>query len=97
MPHGRHDVVGVTGEDGETGAGLPVPYAEGLVVRGREDPWELVVKKDGANVVEVSVEGKETFLEFPVPYFNFVVVAARDKEGLGGMEVDASDRAFDDR
>jgi hypothetical protein len=90
MKLGTHDIVGVAGEDGQAGPGLPVPNANGLIIGGGEDPGEFVVKKDGADVVQVSVESKETALELPVPDFDFVVVSTRDKERLGGMKVHAS-------
>ena len=65
-----------------------------LIIGGGDDPWELVVEKDCADVVEVSVQGKETAALLPVPDFDLVVVAARDKERLVRVEINASHGAY---
>lgn len=54
-----HDVVVVAGENGNALARLPVPDPDRLVVGSGEDPGVLVVEVDGADVVEVTVEGKK--------------------------------------
>ena len=51
---GAHDVVVVSGEDGDRGTGLPVPDADGLVIGCREDPWVVMVELYGADVIEVA-------------------------------------------
>lgn len=55
-----HDVVVVARQYGDTLPTLPVPDPNGLIIRSREDPRVLVVEVDGADVVEVTVEGEET-------------------------------------
>lgn len=85
-----HDVVVVTGEDGDAGAALPVPDADGLVVGGGDDPGLLRVEVDGADIVEVAVEGEEASTVLVVPDLDLVVVSAGDEEGLGRVEVDSA-------
>ena len=50
----------VTGEDGDTLPRLPIPDSDSLIVRGGEDPGVFVVKVDGTDVVEMTVESEET-------------------------------------
>lgn len=46
--------MGVSGQYGQTMAGLPVPDANGLVVAGADDPGVLVVEGDRADVIQVA-------------------------------------------
>lgn len=48
---------------------------------------------DSADVVEVPQQREEAAPLLVVPHLDFVVVAARHKEGLGGVKVDAAHRA----
>ena len=64
----------VTGQNGDAGARLPVPDADGLVVAGADNPGVLVVELDGADVVEVSEESEEAPVELVVPDLNLVIV-----------------------
>lgn len=51
------------------------------------------MEKYGSNVVQMPVQRKETAPLFPVPDFDLVVVTARDKERLVGMEINSSNGA----
>ena len=53
-----------------------------------------MVKEDGANVVQVAVEGEQAAALFPVPNLYLVVVSTRDKERLGRMKMNASHRTY---
>jgi hypothetical protein len=48
------------------------------------------VEKDGANVVQVTVERKETAPLLVVPHFDLVVVSTRYKNRLGWMKGDTA-------
>lgn len=72
---------------------MPVPYPDGLVVRGGDNPRQLVVEEDGADVVEMAVEGEKAPPRLVGPDLDLVVIASRYEEGLGLVEVDAPDRA----
>ena len=73
-----HDVVVVTGENGDARTTLPITDANGFVVRGTEDPRMFMVEEDGAYVVEVAVESEETFARLVVPHLDLVVVTTTD-------------------
>lgn len=73
-----HNVVVVTGEDGDARSALPIPDANGLIVGGTEYPRVFMVEEDGADVVEMAVEGKETLTSFVVPDFDLVIVTTTD-------------------
>ena len=64
---GAHDVVVVPGEDGDAGAGLPVPDADRLVVGGREDPGVLVVEHRRADVVQMAQQVEQASLQLVIP------------------------------
>ena len=66
----RHDVVVVTGEDGDGGTGLPVPNADCLVVRGGHDPWVLPVEEGRPDVIQVSQQGEQASTLLVVPNFD---------------------------
>lgn len=74
------------------GAILPVPYPDGLVIRRRQDPWQLMVEEYGPDIVQVAVQREQTSPSLVRPDLDLVVVTARDEEGLGVVEVDSSDR-----
>jgi len=74
MEQGTHDVVIVTGQNGDARARLPVPDADGLVVAGADNPWVLVVELDGADVIKVSEESEEAPMELVVPHLDLVIV-----------------------
>lgn len=73
---------------------LPVPDANGLVVRGRNDPGKLVVEEDGADIVEMAIEGEEAATSLKRPDLDLVVITTRHEEGLRLVEVDASYRTI---
>ena len=95
MKIGAHDVVVVASEHSDAGARLPVPNANGLIVRGRQNPRVFVVKLNGANVVEVTEQREEATTLLVVPDLDFVVVAARHKERLRRVEAHAAHRAYE--
>ena len=35
---------------------LPIPYPDGLVVTGADNPGKLVVEEDGSNIVQMPVQ-----------------------------------------
>lgn len=73
---------------------LPIPDAHRLIVTGGHDPRALMVKVDGADVVEMADKSKDAATELVVPDFDLVVIATGHEERLRTMEVDTSDRAF---
>lgn len=52
------------------------------------------MKLHGADIVQMAQQGEEAAAQFVVPHFDFVVVSARDDEGLMEVEVDAADGAI---
>ena len=71
---------------------MPVPYPDSLIVGGRDDPWQLVVEENGPNVVQVAIEREEAPPGLVAPHLDLVVVASRDEERLGLVEIDTSNR-----
>lgn len=55
MELSAHGVMVVACHGAKQGAVLPVPYPNGLVVTGTDDPRKLVVEEDGADIVEVPI------------------------------------------
>ena len=70
---------------------MPIPYSYGLVIGAGKDPWELVVKENRSDIVQVAIQGKETPPGLIRPDFDFVIISTRNKKRLGLMEVDTSD------
>jgi len=64
------------------GSVLPVPYPNGLVVAGADDPGELVVEEYGSDIVEMAVQGEQAPPSLVGPDFDLIVVASRHKERL---------------
>lgn len=87
-----HCVVIVTRHRADQRSILPIPDANGLIVRAGEDPGKLVVEEDGANVIEMSIESEEAPSSLVRPDLDFVVVPAGDEQRLSLVEVDSSDR-----
>jgi hypothetical protein len=50
------------------------------------------MEKNSPDIVHVSVERDDAPLDLVIPDFDLEVVAAGNKQGLGKMEIDASDR-----
>jgi hypothetical protein len=48
-----HDVMVVSGQDGDTSPRLPIPNPDSLIIRSRDDPRVLSVEKDSSNIVEI--------------------------------------------
>jgi hypothetical protein len=71
---------------------LPVPNANRLIIGGRQDPRELMVEENGANVIEMTVQCEKTSSRLVGPDFDLVVVTTRYEKRLRFMEVDASNR-----
>jgi len=74
MEQRTHDIVIVSGQNGDASARLPVPDSNGLVVASADDPGILVVELHGADVVEVAEEREEAAVELVVPHLDFVIV-----------------------
>lgn len=90
MELGTHNVVVVASEDANAGAALPVPDADGLVVRGAQDPWILVVEECCADVIQVPQQSEDAAFLLVIPHLDLVVVAAGDEQGLLVVEADAA-------
>ena len=90
MELGAHGVVVVARHGAQQGAVLPVPYPDGLVVAGADDPGELVVEEDGADIVEMAVQSEEATAGLVRPDLDLVVVTARDEKGLSPRQQAAS-------
>ena len=86
------DIVVVSGEDGDTTPGLPVPDTDGLIVGTTNDPWILVVEKHCAHIIQVSSESELASTSLVVPHLDLVVVSCRHKQRLRGMESNTADR-----
>lgn len=71
---------------------LPVPDSDGLVVTGGNNPGQVVVELDSANVVNVPVEREHAFLRLVAPNLDQVIVTSGYKHGLGVVEVNATYR-----
>jgi len=97
MEEGRHDIVGVAGEDGDTGTGGRVPDANGLVIRRRHDPRHLVVELDRANVIQVAVKREQaaSSLRSNIPDFDLIIVAASHEQGARWVERDSTNGSYD--
>jgi hypothetical protein len=87
-----HSTWGAEREAHTEGAVLPVPYPNGLVVAGADNPGKLVVEEDGPDVVQMAVQGEETPAGLVGPDLDLVVVAAGDEEGLSRVSVLAGAR-----
>lgn len=66
----------MTSKDGYTRTILPVPDADGLVVRCGYNPRALMVEVDSSDVVEMAVECENASSEFVIPDLDLVVIAA---------------------
>ena len=76
MEGSAHHVVVVARQHGQARARLPVPDANSLVVRSAHNPRVLIVKLNGADVVEVPEKSEKTAPKLVVPDLDLVVVAA---------------------
>lgn len=52
-PDSLHDVMVVSGQDGDTCPRLPIPNPDGLIIRSRDDPRVFSMEKDGSDIVEI--------------------------------------------
>ena len=48
-----HDVMVVSGQDGNTCPRLPIPDPDSLIIRGRDDPGVFSVEEDSSDIVEI--------------------------------------------
>jgi hypothetical protein len=90
---GTHDIVVVASEHGDADARLPVPDANSLVVGSRENPRMLVMKLNGANVVEMAEQREEATTLLVIPQFDFVVVTTRNEKWLRVVKTNATNGA----
>ena len=70
---------------------LPIPDAQGLVVRRTHNPWLFPVELDRADVVQVPQQGEQAAAQLVVPNLDLVVVSPTAEQGLCRMEIDATD------
>ena len=94
MELGAHDVVVVASQDADAVSRLPVPDADGLIVRGADNPRILVVEKRGAYVVQMAEEREQALALLVVPDFDLVIVTARDEQRPLTVERDTANRTF---
>ena len=65
-----HDIVVVPGEHADAVARLPVPDADGLVIRRADNPRRLLVEVRCANVVQVASQGEDAASHLVVPHLS---------------------------
>ena len=79
---GAHGVVVVAGEDADALSALPVPDPHGLIIRGGQDPWILVMEHCRPDVVKMTQQGEDAASLLVIPHFDLIVISSRDKESL---------------
>lgn len=77
-----HHVVVVSGQDTDARSRLPVPDADGLIIRRTQHPGILVVEHGGANVVQVTEQGEDAALLLVVPDLKRISLAGVRREGF---------------
>lgn len=70
---------------------LPIPYPYCLVVRARQNPGQLVVEENRANIVQMAIEGEEAPPTLVRPDFDLVVIPPRYEQRLSLVEIDTPD------
>lgn len=96
MKRRTHDIMIMPRQNTQTGPLTKIPQPQRLIVTRTQNPGELTgigMKLNGANVVQMSQECEETTAEFVIPHLDFVVVSARDYEGVVEVKVHAADGA----
>lgn len=51
-----HDVVTMSCDNVDAASALIIPNAHGLIIAGREYPWQFVMEEGGSDIVDVSFE-----------------------------------------
>ncbi len=69
-------------EDRDTGAGLPVPYPDGLIITCCNNPGGLMMELYCADVVQVAKKGEEATAQLVVPYLNLIVITCIQQHRL---------------
>ena len=82
MKLSAHSVVVVPRHGAEQRAVLPVPYPNRLIIRGADNPRELMVEEDGPNVIQVPVQCEQTPPRLVRPHLDLVVITTRYEQGL---------------
>lgn len=77
-----HGVVVVPSHGADQTAVLPVPDTDRLVIGATQDPGELVVEEDSADVVQMSVQGEQTPAGLVGPDLDLVIVTAGDEPAV---------------
>jgi hypothetical protein len=62
-----HDIVQVPGDQIDAVPTLVVPDPHGVVVGGREDPWQLVMEVHSADVVDMAFQHEHAAFLLVVP------------------------------
>jgi hypothetical protein len=61
-------------EHSHTGARLPVPDPDSLVITGTYNPWVLMMELHSTNVVKVPMKREEAAMCLVIPYLNLVII-----------------------
>jgi hypothetical protein len=73
---------------------LPIPYPDGLVIGARQNPWQLMMKEDSPNIVQMSCQGKQTPLRVVIPNFDLIIVTTGYEHRLSLVKVDTANGAI---
>lgn len=82
MELGAHYVVIVPSQYTNASATLPVPDADGLIVRSAEDPGILLMEHSGPDVIQMTQQGEDASSLLVVPNLDLVIVAAGNEQRL---------------
>lgn len=53
---------------------LIIPYSHGLIIRGRQNPRQLVVEECCSDVIDMAFKHKQTSFLFVVPYSYIAII-----------------------
>jgi hypothetical protein len=74
MERCTHDIMVMPSQHSHTGARLPVPDPDSLVITGTYNPWVFVMELHSTNVVKVPMECEEAAVGLVIPYLNIVII-----------------------
>ena len=84
---GAHDVVSVASQDSDALTALPVPDANCLIIRSRQDPRHVSrMELHCADVIGVAVEVEQASALLVAPHFDLAIIATTHKKRLNRME-----------
>jgi hypothetical protein len=64
-----------------------------MVVRRRYNPRKFIMELNGSYIIIMSCKIEQAFFSCIVPDFNFAVITSRNKERLGIVEMNGTNRA----